>query len=417
MIRHGKSIREMAARWFRLGRGYFPLTALGSALSALISLTFLFAARHLDLVLLTATVTAVIVLIILTALTTISALILNRGARRASPPALLEIETGSRQLTGFTVRFPRWIPLINCDWQTDPADFRAEVQARAGNLEESVQPVRRGIFNSIDRRFRAGDIFGLTQISWTRRHAAEITVLPAGRPLNPIESLFGFAAGDEDAHPDGEPRGDRVEMRPYVPGDPIRMILWKVYARSGKLMVRVPERAVAPRPGACAYFIAGPGDEAAAGVARTFIERRLPGESWCFGADGSPGATSDPQNAITRLARSGSAPVSAGSIASFLLAAEKQGYAHCLIFVPSARGPWMDRAGVVLAKSGLKIQVVTAVESVDPDEKGTQRWRHILFRMPPHPGASMPAIERLRGHLRLLAHNVLIVDAASGLFR
>ena len=142
MIRYWKSIREPAAKWFKLGRGYFPLTALGSALSALIVLAFLFAARHLDLVLLTATVTAVIVLIILTALTTISALILNRSARRASPPAPLEIETGRRQLTGFTVRFPRWIPFIQCGWQTDPADFQAEVQARAGNLEESVQPVR-----------------------------------------------------------------------------------------------------------------------------------------------------------------------------------------------------------------------------------------------------------------------------------
>ena len=101
--------------------------------------------------------------------------------------------------------------------------------------------------------------------------------------------------------------GDRVEMRQYVAGDSPRMILWNVYARTRKLMVRVNERAFMLRPGACAYLIAGPGDEAAASVARTVIERKLLGESWAFGADGSPDPATDASAVREILARSSQA--------------------------------------------------------------------------------------------------------------
>ena len=38
--------------------------------------------------------------------------------------------------------------------------------------------------------------------------------------------------------------GDRIELRRYVPGDSARFIHWKVFGRTRKLMVRVPERAL-----------------------------------------------------------------------------------------------------------------------------------------------------------------------------
>src|SRR5205814_5321723 len=108
-----------------------------------------------------------------------------------------------------------------------------------------------------------------------------------GRVELGFDSLPGLAAGDDEAHPLGQPVGDRIEMRPYVPGDSPRTIAWKIYGRTGKLVVRAPERARIVSPRGCAYQVAGPHDESTAAVARAVLERGFLGQEWRFGADGS----------------------------------------------------------------------------------------------------------------------------------
>ena len=49
-------------------------------------------------------------------------------------------------------------------------------------------------------------------------------------------------------------------MRAYGHGDPMRHVLWKTFARSRRLLVRMPERAIAPSPTTVAFLIAGPGE-------------------------------------------------------------------------------------------------------------------------------------------------------------
>jgi hypothetical protein len=140
------------------------------------------------------------------------------------------------------------------------------------------------------RRFAVRDLFGLSEIAWRRTETVSLRVLPERGMLAQMPPPAGMADGDDLSDVYAEPRGDRVEMRQYAPGDPLRMVLWKVYARTNRMMVRTPERSVAERRKGCAYLVASPNDDSTAAVARIAIERNLLGDDWCFAADGAAAA-------------------------------------------------------------------------------------------------------------------------------
>ena len=82
--------------------------------------------------------------------------------------------------------------------------------------------------------------------------------------------------------------GDRLELRRYTAGDPVRFMHWKVLSRTRKLMVRTPERALSVARRMAAFLIAGERDDASAAAARLALERRLLGSDWLFGTDDAP---------------------------------------------------------------------------------------------------------------------------------
>ena len=73
-------------------------------------------------------------------------------------------------------------------------------------------------------------------------------------------------------HPSGQPEGDRMEIRPYAPGDSVKNIIWKVYARSRQLNVRLPEHSVFQSKKTLAFLLTSENDEAAAAVARVALQ-------------------------------------------------------------------------------------------------------------------------------------------------
>ena len=66
-------------------------------------------------------------------------------------------------------------------------------------------------------------------------------------------------------------------------GDPLRHILWKTFARTRRLLVRMPERAIAPQPITVAFLVAGEHDEPTASAARLYLERGLVGKFFLLG--------------------------------------------------------------------------------------------------------------------------------------
>ena len=121
--------------------------------------------------------------------------------------------------------------------------------------------MQRALCASVKRRFVVEDAFGLARIVFSREQPQPLQVLPTTGKLEPGVVLHALSLGAEMPHPLGAPRGDRADMRRYVPGDPVRLVLWKVYARTRELVVRHPEHAFSPTLRVAAYLVVNRADE------------------------------------------------------------------------------------------------------------------------------------------------------------
>ncbi|TNE86691.1 MAG: DUF58 domain-containing protein [Deltaproteobacteria bacterium] len=159
-----------------------------------------------------------------------------------------------------------------------------------------------------------------------------------------------MTGGDGMAHPEGPPAGDPMDIRHYGEGDPIRFVLWKVFAKSRTLVVRTPERAISPQDRTIAYLVSAPGDQAAAGAARVAIETRALGNRWQLGADGCDESADNRPHAMELILRSAAVDDanSGAGLGRFLAGLEGRSR-RAVVFVPPVPGPWLDR---VLATCG-----------------------------------------------------------------
>jgi hypothetical protein len=193
-------------------------------------------------------------------------------------------------------------------------------------------------------------------------------------------------------HPLGDLTGDRVDMRRYVAGDPLKLALWKIYARTGVLMVRTPERAIAPSVRVAAYLPAAFGDEPPAAAARVAIENGLLGEGWTFSADGANHPAADIDGALTLIAGSrrarGTEDGDAAGLARFLDATAEQTPMKVLLFVPARVGPWVERCVAAVKKYGASVSVLIVTDGVE-DEAPKKRPLERLLKLPlpPNPDA------------------------------
>ena len=224
-----------------------------------------------------------------------------------------------------------------------------------------------------------------------------------------------FDNGDDMGHPLGSPRGDLLEMRAYAPGDPLKQILWKVYARTGRLLVRVPEKAIKPCERTMAYFVAGKDDEATAGIARKVLETGMLGADFLFGADGEEVATTSVDEAIHQIVRSVNAKsMHAASLDDFLATGETQGIHACTLFIPAQPGPWLSRAARVLAEHAGPFRALVGVDGTKTRIR--ERWlTHLLFRRRPTTGSDMHAVCKVIETLRNAGADVTVVDRLTGM--
>jgi uncharacterized protein (DUF58 family) len=120
------------------------------------------------------------------------------------------------------------------------------------NIHIEITPVRRGIIRLHDLRVLLPDPLGLFQkcIKVTAP-SASLTVLPRRFPLPPIR-LPGSGAfrisGEANTNSIGN-SGEFVGLRDYRPGDPLRQIHWKSWARAGRPIVKELEDTFYPRYG------------------------------------------------------------------------------------------------------------------------------------------------------------------------
>lgn len=105
---------------------------------------------------------------------------------------------------------------------------------------------------------------------------------PSPNRLRSIAETVGAKASAS-----GIPQGDRVEMREYQEGDSTRLILWKVFAKTGgqRKMVRTEERVESQRS-AMYLFASGPEDERAASFVKHYLRQKQLVGDWVFGVSG-----------------------------------------------------------------------------------------------------------------------------------
>ncbi len=326
-------------------RNGFPLTLKGALLlggSALAA--WRYGLEHIDLLLLVVGVVGMAVGALALLLVGPTALALFLSLRKPAEGTPISLTTGMPARTGFSLRSLWFVPLVTVEWTWVSPDAEVRTDVEKGRRREWIAPRKRALVDHVVRRFTVRDAWGLAHVSFAITEPRAVRVVPSVGALRNVPVVRAMSGGDDFYDPLGALQGDRLDMRAYGPGDPVRLILWKVYAKSRDLMVRTPERARSPSDKTVAYVVTGEGDEPAAGAARAAVQNGALGASWRLGADGVDHDATEADAAEEMLAKSGNTDVSRGGsgLHEFLArAAADSGRgvsARAVLFVPARPG-------------------------------------------------------------------------------
>ncbi|HEX7262106.1 MAG TPA: DUF58 domain-containing protein [Luteolibacter sp.] len=190
---------------------------------------------------------------------------LNHASLAESPadprPNLVDFtvlrEPGEEERNPFDRRFAyfRWQWLLLRNRLFSGGFSREHLNLKRGQQTKiaiELTPLRRGVIRLDDLRVLLPDPFGLFQrCRRVKAPAATLTVLPRRFPLPPIELPGGAAfkiSGEANTNSIGT-SGEFVGLRDYRPGDPLRQIHWKSWARTGRPIVKELEDTYYPRYG------------------------------------------------------------------------------------------------------------------------------------------------------------------------
>jgi hypothetical protein len=226
-----------------------------------------------------------------------------------------------------------------------------------------------------------------------------------------------MTAEDGIPNPSGDPEGDRMEIRPYAPGDSIRHVMWKVYARNRQLNVRLAEKSVFHSKRTIAYLLSSPNDEAAAAMARVAIESKALGDDWAFAADGSEAPCTTVSDALDAIAKSRSLgkPYSYG-LDNFLQLAMGRSGAHCILFAAAEQAPWIDQLAKTISRFPGQFSLIMATDGFQPEIKASV-WQKVLMKSSLAAQQSAPSmldLQHLLTKLGQLVESTIVIDRKSG---
>jgi hypothetical protein len=424
MTRWGRALRTLARR----ARDVWPLTWLGlvvacTATWALITLGI----RRVDLLLLVIGGVGCVLTLLSLLVTAVTGAALYWSLRRRplADGEALRLECGHGTRTGFSLPSLWWVPFVHLSWTWRMPDVEVGIRKLKGRVYEEITPSRRGLREEIVRRIEVRDVFGLAKVAFQLREKRDVRFIPSMGALKSMHVVRSMSGGSDITHPEGPQDGERMDMRSYNPGDPIRFILWKVFARSRQLMIRTPERAISPVRQTVAYLVSGPGDEPAAGAARVAVDTGALGNDWVLGTDGAPENARSKAAAIDLLARSAEATEDDGGegLARFLRTAVPGSNGRAVVFVPGRPGPWLPKV-VAAARAratqgrGSPVEFVVCTDGVQAEPKKRRFAR--FFEQSARasvPGGGVPRSDELAQVVDALAGaraRVLIVDRRAG---
>jgi len=420
-------------------REHFPLTLQGVlTLALMLMMLQIFGYGAMDLVVFALTICAIAILLFSLFCVIFGGLLHQIRIRRQ----LLEIsgksqpsksEAGYPNETGFSLINLSFFPLIRISWQVIyPNHINTRIKNSLDNnlLEEEIIPLRRCKTAHIVRLFTVSDVLGFCRYSWRQSQNIGLTVLPRSNSIKALPLLRSLTAEDGIPSSSGNPEGDRMEIRPYVPGDSVRNIMWKVYARNRQLNVRLPEKSVFHSSRTVAYLLSGTNDEAAAAVARVAVESGALGDDWSFAADGTETSCDDINSALDAIAASRALdePYSYG-LDNFLNHTAAQAGTHCIVFAPAEAGPWVQNLKRTINQFKGRFSLVLATDGFKEDVSASF-WQKLIFNQPKaidleaqkHGYVSSGTVKVKKSELGLLltdisqsVESILVVDRNTGL--
>ncbi len=402
----------------------FPFTPLGLGVALGSSLAFVtYGIRKVDLVLFALAGIAAVIAALAFLATTITAIVLAIRLRGVREQPGLRLECGVPTKTEFSLSSLWYVPLVSVRWTWSEPRAQVEAPARQGRHHETATPQRRGTYSRVRRRIDVSDAFRLTKITLLYEEARSVHCLPSVGALAKMNVVRSLSNGDDYPNPTSAAEGDRSDLRRYSPGDPVRFILWRVFAKTRQIVIKVPERAQSVATKAVAYLVAGDGDEAAAGTARLALESGALGKDWVFGVDGSTIDAKSLDAAHGLIASSVSAtPEQTGAgLASFMDRNARAG--RVLVFVPASKGEWVSRVVGAAARraAGSAAPNVEFLVCCDGIDRSTiPSWMRRLTVTPEESkGTEIVSLASSTEVLRALAGTrarVLLVDRRAGRF-
>lgn len=410
------------------GISLFPLTLQGLITLVVTALCLsVFGYGSMDLVVFALAISALAILIFCLFCSVISGVFVQRKIQRSLDESgesfkNIKVEAGYPNETGLTIPALKLLPLVKLNWKIIYPDFietRTRVDAN-NQLVEEIIPAKRCLTNHVTRQFTVSDVLGFCSYSWLQKHTVVCQALPQTDAVKTLPLLRSLTAEDGIPNPSGDPEGDRMEIRRYAPGDSVRNIMWKVYARNRQLNVRLPERSVFHSKRTVAYLLSSTKDEAAAAIARMALESNSLGEDWSFGADGTEEPCENLISALQAVAKSRAIDKSFGyGLDNFLSRAVGQSGAHCIVFAAAEMAPWLPHLKKTIGRYSGQFSLVLATDGFA--EIQTQKlWHKLLFQEPAQaiessePGGSRNELLSLLTDLGQLVESTLIVDRKTG---
>ena len=408
--------------------GSFPLTVQGTIV-LLISTTCLkvYGYDSMDLVIFSIAICAIVILIFCLFCVMIGGLIIQKkvGSKIDSvaynnDPVLVEV--GFPNETGFSVSPLKLLPLVKVNWKIvypDKVETRIRTQKET-TLSEEIVPNQRCKVKHVTREFILFDVLGFCRYSWIQTQPRNFTALPQVNTLRAIPQLRSLNSDDGVSNPSGKPEGDRMEIRRYAPGDSIRDVMWKVYAKTRQLNVRLAEKSVSLETQTIAYLLSSERDEAAAATARMALETGALGDDFTFGADGSDHPCKDLSSALDAVAKSRAIGVPHEyGLDKFLQFATGKSSTYCIIFAAAEVAPWLPKIleTAQLLSSGFSIVLATDGFTEQNERK---IWENLLFK-----NDALPKIESNKGspksdilglltELKQRVESIVVIDRQSG---
>jgi hypothetical protein len=221
----------------------------------------------------------------LIAVSAVLVLVASKSLRPGSSRKL-NLYVSAKTETGWKVGWAWGIPLLRFGVNWPSAAF-VDASLRSDGSEE-LEGLSRGVCSPIVRDVEVTDWFGLV---WMKRRlvdsvSGKLVVHPETyRPGALIDDSSFFSESDE-TNPEGTFEGDRMEMRQYQPGEPVRHMIWTISVRTGgqRQYVRIPEKS--GDRSFRIHFATGRKDEAAARLADHLLRDEPMGRQWRFSMTG-----------------------------------------------------------------------------------------------------------------------------------